>query len=312
VLTEDTAPWALACPACGEPLGPRGDAELVECDFCWRGFAREGGIWRFLPAERLAALTPFLADYTRIRRAEGRGADDPAYYRLLPDCDPCHPLAWQWGIRRRTFAALCDRVLPGLGDGLRVLDLGAGVGWLSRWLADLGHHPCAVDLSVDDQDGLGAARHYRPEWPRLQAEFDRLPIASGTASVVLYNASFHYSTDYRTTLGEALRVLRPGGAIVILDTPIYRREESGRRMAAERHASFAERFGTASDSLPSIEFLTWDMVDDLGRDLGVTWERIPVWYGWKWALRPWLARLKRKREPSEFVILVGRKGRIGS
>src|ERR1700730_10728692 len=186
---------------------------------------------------------PFLADYTLIRRAEQRASDDPAYYLGLPECPPEHPIAGQWDLRRRTFAAFTRRVLPRLGPGLRIVDLGAGVGWLSHRLALLGHHPMAVDLTVDERDGLGAARHYQPGWPRVQAEFDRLPLPAGAADLVAFNASLHYSTDYEGTLREALRVLAPGGAIAVLESPIYRRPESGRQMVEERHADFARRFG---------------------------------------------------------------------
>ncbi|MEE8585270.1 MAG: class I SAM-dependent methyltransferase, partial [Acidobacteriota bacterium] len=199
------------------------------------------------------------------------------------------------------------RLLPRLGDGLKILDLGAGVGWLSHRLAGLGHHTCAVDLSLDDQDGLGAARHFSPSWPRLQAEFDRLPIASESVDAVLYNSSLHYSTDYRITLGEALRVLRPDGWLAVLESPLYRHEESGRRMAAQRQADFKRRYGTPSDAIPSLEFLTWGMLDELANQLGIQWKVVRLWYGLKWALRPWKARLRGTREPARFVILLANK-----
>lgn len=292
--------WVLACPVCRTTL------DAGACSGCGRRWEQVDGIWRFLSPEREAVFAPFLRDYTRIRRAEGRGSDDPEHYLRLPDCDPSHPIAWQWRMRRQTWETFRSRVLPRLGP--KILDLGAGVGWLSHRLADLGRQPCAIDVSVDDRDGLAAARHYASGWPRLQAELDRLPLAGGQADAVIYNASLHYSADYATTLREALRVLRPGGSVVILESPIYRREESGRRMVAERHADFERRFGTRSDALPSIEYLTWERLDALAHELGLSWRKVHTWYGWRWALRPWVARFKRKREPSRFVILVGTTG----
>lgn len=300
--------WPLACPACRTPLGTistlGGEAR---CPGCGLVYPCSEGIWRFLPPDREARFAPFLADYTRIRLAESRGSDEPSYYLGLPDCPPGHPIAWQWALRRRTFAALTRKVLPRLspgGPGLRIVDLGAGVGWLSHRLSLLGHRPVAVDLTTDDRDGLGAARHYAPAWPRLQAEFDRLPLADGAADLVIFNASFHYSTDYAVTLGEALRVLAPGGTVAILESPIYRKEESGERMVAERHADFARRFGTRSDSLPSREYLTWEGIAELGRLTGVRFRAVTPWYGWRWAARPWVARWKGRREPSRFAILL--------
>jgi hypothetical protein len=70
-----------------------------------------------------ARFAPFLADYTRIRQAEQRGSDDPAYHLGLPDCPPDHPIAAQWALRRRTLAAFTRRLLPRLGSGLRIVDL---------------------------------------------------------------------------------------------------------------------------------------------------------------------------------------------
>ena len=190
-----------------------------------------------------------------------------------------------------------------------MVDVGAGVGWLSNRLHQLGHQPHAVDLTVDADDGLGAARHFCPLWPRDQAEMDVLPFADATsqsgADVVVFNASLHYSTSYARTLGEALRVLRPGGSIVVMDSPIYRRDESGRQMVAERHADFERRFGTRSDSIGSIGYLTDSMLVELEQQLGVRWRRCRTWYGWSWTMRPWRARLARRRPPSRFVVLVG-------
>jgi SAM-dependent methyltransferase len=159
-------------------------------------------------------------------------------------------------------------------------------------------------LNDDPGDGLGAWRHYTTTWPRLQAEFDRLPLADAGADLVIYNAALPYSTDYHVTLAEALRVLRPGGRIVVMDSPIYRHDESGQRMVAERQAAFARDYDTRSDALPSIGYLTWPMLRDLAGHLGLRWRVYRPWYGWRWALRPLQARLKRTREPSTFALLV--------
>lgn len=299
--------WPLACPQCRRTLGSTGaPQDHLQCPDCPCSLRRRQGIWQAFAPGREQRYRTFLRDYTRIRKAEGRGTDSPDYYLGLPQCPPQHPIAWQWKIRRATYRTLQRRVLPRLAPASRMLDLGAGVGWLSYRLAQQGLSPCAVDLSDDPQDGLAAARHYRPGWPRVRSEFDRLPFPECCADAALFNASLHYSTDYRRTLLESLRVVRGGGWLIVLETPVYRRESSGRQMAARRHADFQERFGTPSDALASMEFLTWDWIGDLGRDLGLKWRVLRPFYGLKWHLRPLKALLRGTREPSQFVILASR------
>ena len=293
----------LACPVCH--AASTASADAATCRACGYVSTRRSGVWRMLRPERVATVEKFLADYTKVRLAEGRGSTDAAFYRNLPDCPPDHSMAWQWRIRRRTYACFRDRVLPAMGAQLRILDLGAGTGWLSNRLAQLGHEPCAIDLSCNDQDGLEAACHYAAAWPCVQAEFDCLPVANGSVDLVVFNASLHYSTDYLATLREALRVLKPAGFVAVLETPVYQHEASGRQMVQERHAQFLQRYGTRSDSLPSLEYLTWSRVAELGSELNLKWQAVRPWYGMRWALRPWIARAKRKREPSQFPILVG-------
>jgi SAM-dependent methyltransferase len=270
------------------------------------------GIWRFLLPEREAYFRQFMREYETVRQAEGRGADDPAYYRALPFEDRTGRFREDWRIRARSFRALVARVVAPLeaerGRLLTVLDLGAGNGWLSYRLAQRGHGVAAVDLLTNAFDGLGAHVHYDVPFTPVQAEFDRLPFADGEADLIVFNASLHYSTSYETTLGEALRVLRRDGRLVIMDSPVYRDPASGEQMVREREAQFEEKYGFPSNALPSENYLTYDRLAELGEALGLRWRFIRPFYGWRWVLRPWKARLLGRREPAQFLVVVGRRG----
>src|SRR5262249_22714598 len=125
----------------------------------------------------------FLADYLKIRRAEGRGSDDPAYYHALPYRDLTGRFDAQWQMRGRTYRYFESHVLAPLerDHPLDVLDLGAGCGWLSYRLALRNHRPVALDILTDCHDGLQAARHYQDRpFPCMESDFDRLPFASAT------------------------------------------------------------------------------------------------------------------------------------
>ncbi len=303
----------LRCPSCGasapmlHDVGPAG----WKCPACGFRFGFMDGILRTIPVDAQETYARFIREYSAIRSAEGRGSDDAACYLALPYHDLTGKNVGQWRMRGKTYRYFERRLLPRLESRreLDILDLGAGTGWLSYRLAARGHRPVAVDLITDDRDGLGAARHYRSaaglSFPLVAAGFDNLPFDDGQFDLVIFNSSFHYSTDCARTLGETTRCLKSGGSVVILDSPIYRRRAHGERMRRERHLHFQATYGFRSDSIPSVEFLYDDLLNELAARLHLSWAVYRPWYGWAWHLRPLKAWLAGRRPPSRFNILVG-------
>ena len=313
---SSTPNLAIECPRCRRALGSVGYntqsvfVPEIQCSGCGFHLSHEQGIWKALPPERLQYFDRFLTEYQLIRAGEGRGSDDPDFYLALPYRDLTGRNNRQWAIRARTFRFLARRILPELqrrtGPRLRLLDLGAGNAWMSYRLALRGHFPVAVDLSVNHRDGLGAATHYLAElptlFPRFQAELDHLPFADGQFDGVIFNASFHYSENYARTLAEAVRCVRRGGMLVIADSATYRSEDHGQRMLQERRAAFVKQYGFPSDGLKSLEYLTPERLAAMAQPLDLSWDSHNPKYGVLWAMRPWLARILGRREPSQFRV----------
>jgi SAM-dependent methyltransferase len=264
-----------------------------------------------LLAERAAHFARFVGEYERVRRAEGRVMRDKGTLVALPYRAPSANTAYEWRIRANSFDALVQRVVRPLElrrpGPLSVLDLGAGVGWLGYRLSCRGHDVAALDLTLNAFDGLGAHRLYDRPLVTVQAEYDRLPFAGATFDLVVYNASFHYSTDFAVTLREAMRVLREGGRVAVVDTPIYRASASGRAMIREREAAFERSWGVRGDALPSEGFLTYARLGELARALGIAWDTFEPWYGLRWWAKPYLARFRGRREPARFKLVVGHR-----
>jgi ubiquinone/menaquinone biosynthesis C-methylase UbiE len=268
------------------------------------------GIWRFLLPESEAHYTRFIADYETVRRAEGRGSTSADYYRALPFKDLSGLYRADWRIRARSFRALV-KILTQLQNplerSLKILDLGAGNGWLSSRLSAQGDRVIAVDLLVNEQDGLGAWKNYEHSFTPVQAEFNHLPIMDHFADAVIFNASFHYSEDYITTLKEALRVTSRAGLMIIIDSPVYRHDASGEKMVTEREAQFRQKYGFASDNLQSGNYLTYSRLKELAQQLNLKWRFITPFYGLRWMFRPLISAVFRRREPAKFHVIVGRK-----
>jgi SAM-dependent methyltransferase len=267
------------------------------------------GIWHFLLPESEVHYQCFITDYETVRSFEGRGSPDTGYYRALPFKDLTRNFSADWAIRARSFQVLVKQVLTPLQKRfqrfLNILDLGAGNGWLSNRLAGQGNNIVAVDLLVNEQDGLGAWKHYEHPFVPVQAEFNRLPVMNDFIDVAIFNASFHYSENYEETLAETLRVLNENGLVVIVDSPIYHHHTSGEKMVEERMSAYLARYGFASDSLESENFLTYRRMRELSDSLGIRWQYIRPFYGLRWWLRPVKARLLGQREPAKFHIIVG-------
>lgn len=253
------------------------------------------------------ALDRFRADYAAHRAAEGRGLRD-AELLVLPWLRT-GPLAREWSVRTRTFEAFLGHVVDPMAHAverpLRILDLGAGNGWLSYRLALRGHHCTAVDIRDDRVDGLGAAEAFRARVPFdcFVASFDALPVADRFADLTVFNSALHYATDLGATLAEAVRVTRRGGMLGILDSPFYAKDAQGAAMVSEKHVQAVERYGERAQSLlalPHIEYLTAERLREASTPLGLAWRRRRVFYPLWYELRPLVARLRRARTPSRF------------
>jgi SAM-dependent methyltransferase len=261
-----------------------------------------------------ASLQSFARDYAAQRQAEGRGyaGEDLLALPYITS----GTLARQWAVRARSFDAFQRRVIHSmakrLGRPLDVLDLGAGNGWLSYRMAQAGHRALALDIRHDDVDGLGASQPFlqraKGRMRIAVADFDEIPANEASFDVAVFNAALHYATNLAAVLAEAARVVRPGGQLVILDSPVYRGEADGLTMVAEKTADAPRRFGARAESLialPFIEFLTRERLAATQPATGVSWRRSRVLYPLWYELRPLEARLRGARAPSRFDLWIG-------
>ena len=252
----------------------------------------------------------YVAAYARLREQEGRGAGGDDELFALPYLTT-GPLASQWKIRCRTFdrflAAVVTPLERRVDRPLRILDLGAGNGWLAYRMALRGHLAVALDLRCDSVDGLGAgaayARRHPKQFGRVAGSFDELPFPFRAFDIALFNASVHYAEDLSHTLGEAARAVPPGGRVVILDSPFYRHAASGEAMVEEKRRTTRERFRDLAEDLlamTSVEYLTSGSLREAARLHGLSFRRHRVLYPLAYEWRAVRASFTGAREPSRF------------
>ncbi|MGW7262864.1 class I SAM-dependent methyltransferase [Streptomyces sp. NPDC054842] len=123
--------------------------------------------------------------------------------------------AAQYAANRPSYPpALLDAVEDLAGRplaGSRVVDVGAGTGIATALLCERGADVVAVE------PGAGMAAEFRrtlPGVPLVRGDGNALPLADACADLLTYAQAWHW-TDPARAVPEAMRVLRPGGALAL-------------------------------------------------------------------------------------------------
>jgi SAM-dependent methyltransferase len=128
--------------------------------------------------------------------------------------------------------------------GLTLVDLGCGSGfWLRRYAAEAGQ---VIGVEPDpDLLPLAAARDRRVQV--LPGSAEQLPLPAASVDVVHARFAYFWPPNCAAGLDEVLRVLRPGGALVVVDND-------------HRNGEFAELLSTAgagAQGRPEVTDVWW-------------------------------------------------------
>lgn len=136
----------------------------------------------------------------------------------------------------------------------RVLEIGAGTGFFVINLAQAGlvHEPYATDISPGMVEVcLRNAQNVGIKNMKARtADAEDLPFEDGFFDMVVGHAVLHHLPDVQASLREALRVLKPGGALVIAGEPTrigFQVVGLAKRATAELMKSVGRRVGIARE-----------------------------------------------------------------
>ena len=139
----------------------------------------------------------------------------------------------------RSWAAWA-RALGHLLPPLEVADIGCGEGYLTLEAARWARAVIGIDRSdevLERAKALAARRGVKNvEWKK--GDLTRLPLRDESVDVALLSQALHHASDPERAIAETVRVLRPGGRLLILDLREHDQAWVKNRFG-DRHLGFA-------------------------------------------------------------------------
>src|SRR5690242_4298862 len=185
----------LACPRCAGPL----QRDTLLCPGCGKAYGADGGIpaLRVPSDERTEAVRAFYAE-----------APFPGY----PPRD-----SYPW-LRARAGPSDFARLLDGsIAGDARIVEVGCGTGQMTLFLATADRLVIGADLSRPSLELAEAARRRYGISRALFVETDlRAPGLRPFAFDVVYSSGvLHHTPDPRASFAAIVRLVRPGGTLVL-------------------------------------------------------------------------------------------------
>jgi 2-polyprenyl-3-methyl-5-hydroxy-6-metoxy-1,4-benzoquinol methylase len=184
-----------------------------------RGQPLPGTTWKVLPreSERPIEIGAVIAE----RPIDDLNRAAEHYFASLTDWDEHLAKPFSQPVEVPALLANVATLLHGLQliAGATVLEFGAGTGWLSRWLTQLGCRVIVLDVSSTALRMAKALYQRVPvignRPPPVFLEFDGRQIAlpDGSVDRILTFDAFHHVPNPDTVIREFARVLRPGGIV---------------------------------------------------------------------------------------------------
>ncbi len=130
----------------------------------------------------------------------------------------------------------------------RILDVGAGQGWASRFFAAKGCEVIATDIVADEWYGLGRSWAIMDfadvSFEPMLADGENMPFPENYFDYVFFQGALHHFTDFERVLVQVNKILKPGGRVIAAGEPsiaIFSSEAAVQATLEETEAGIIER-----------------------------------------------------------------------
>lgn len=192
------------------------------------------GMWDSVVAENRSS-PEFEADLAGLEALRDRRREDARAY-----FDRVAATFGEQILPGRTWEGLARSLLQLVARG-RYADLGIGDGLLTLMLSEIVHSVTAVDISPEMLAQLEkrAAQRGITNVTTVEGDIEDLPLADASFDVAVLSQALHHAKSPKAALGEARRILIPGGRVLVIDL-LAHTEEWVKDQLQHQHLGFTE------------------------------------------------------------------------
>lgn len=166
----------------------------------------------------------FEKKYINIRCMENRLYSDDEVMNL-PDISPEHTHFNEWTIRKKSSHRL-TQYLTAQKKRLHILEAGCGNGWLAHCLSEIPHAEVeGLDINFTELQQAARVFNENDHLRFIYGNIESGILKGREFDTIVFTSSIQYFRSLTETLGLCLGLLKPGGEIHILDSPLYETQE---------------------------------------------------------------------------------------
>jgi len=158
----------------------------------------------------------------------------------LPDAQGQHKECWKG--QADNFHYIFNKL--NLSGNEKVLDLGAGRCWSTRFFSKKGCLSVGLDILLPKYIGLETSDIYIEReniyFERIRGSMDKLPFKRSIFDIVFMAATLHHSSNISKPLAEATRVLKDNGKLILINETVKGLLNRGNNCNPETEAGINE------------------------------------------------------------------------
>lgn len=191
------------------------------------------GVW--ISEQAMRQYGAFEKDYLEVRGKEKR-IFTIGEIRALPQVPYDYQHASEWQMRARSIDRFIQYLKDRRPEAATIIDIGCGNGFFSNIIAPYADHVFGVDVNLRELQQAAEAFAANPklQWYYLDI-FKETTFEEAAADLITFCCSFQYFNDVEVLIAKCRRLLKPGGAIHIIDTPFYPEKDLERARKATAH-----------------------------------------------------------------------------